>query len=185
MGTGFLYISATMADGAYPVMAHVKITKDNITLLETYTDESGNTQPFPIPAPDAYLTLDSAYQDPAYSTVDVTVSAPGFITVHIEGVEIVDTMTSILPVDMKPAVNGMTDEYITIPPIGLFMEHGPYPPPPPETRVLNQVLIPEYITVHLGIPSNTSARNIRVRFIDYIKNVMYTNRLTASESPYL
>lgn len=32
-------------------------------------------------------------------------------------------------------------------------------------------IIPEYITVHLGDPNDPSARNIRVPFIDYIKNV--------------
>ncbi|MDD3244448.1 MAG: peptidoglycan-binding protein, partial [Eubacteriales bacterium] len=32
-------------------------------------------------------------------------------------------------------------------------------------------IIPEYITVHLGDPDDTTARNIRVPFIDYIKNV--------------
>ncbi|MEE0968632.1 MAG: peptidoglycan-binding protein [Clostridia bacterium] len=31
--------------------------------------------------------------------------------------------------------------------------------------------IPDYITVHLGEPSDTSAPNVRIPFIDYIKNV--------------
>ena len=35
---------------------------------------------------------------------------------------------------------------------------------------LNTPVIPEYITVHLGLPDQP-AENIRVRFIDYIKNV--------------
>ena len=30
---------------------------------------------------------------------------------------------------------------------------------------------PEYITVHLGAPNDTSARNVTVSFRDYIKNV--------------
>ena len=33
------------------------------------------------------------------------------------------------------------------------------------------VQIPETITVHLGAPDDTSARNVRVPFVDYIKNV--------------
>ena len=33
------------------------------------------------------------------------------------------------------------------------------------------VTIPEYITVHLGAPNDQSARNVRVPFIDYVKNV--------------
>ena len=31
--------------------------------------------------------------------------------------------------------------------------------------------IPEYITVHLGLPDDSSAPNVTVPFIDYIKNV--------------
>lgn len=33
------------------------------------------------------------------------------------------------------------------------------------------VRIPDYITVHLGAPNDTSAPNVRVPFVDYIKNV--------------
>lgn len=32
-------------------------------------------------------------------------------------------------------------------------------------------IIPEYITVHLGTPGDTTAPNVRVPFVDYIKNV--------------
>jgi len=39
---------------------------------------------------------------------------------------------------------------------------------PPVERT---VFIPDFITVHLGAPTNTTARNVRVPFIDYIKNV--------------
>ncbi|MCL2062696.1 MAG: peptidoglycan-binding protein [Firmicutes bacterium] len=42
---------------------------------------------------------------------------------------------------------------------------------PVTTQVLPSVIIPDYITVHLGTPGNTSAANVRVRFIDYVKNV--------------
>ncbi|MCL2563548.1 MAG: peptidoglycan-binding protein [Oscillospiraceae bacterium] len=46
--------------------------------------------------------------------------------------------------------------------------------PPDATEVqgvAREVFIPEYIRVHLGAPTNTSARNVRVPFIDYVKNV--------------
>jgi hypothetical protein len=36
--------------------------------------------------------------------------------------------------------------------------------------VLPDVAIPDYITVHLGHP-DSAAKNARVKFIDYIKNV--------------
>jgi hypothetical protein len=41
----------------------------------------------------------------------------------------------------------------------------------PNIRVHNQVFIPDFITVHLGTPSNHAARNVRVAFPQYIKNV--------------
>ena len=45
------------------------------------------------------------------------------------------------------------------------------PQAPPVPFVLPSVIVPDYITVHLGVPSNSSAPNTRVRFIDYVKNV--------------
>lgn len=41
----------------------------------------------------------------------------------------------------------------------------------PEGRILSRVIIPEFITVHLGSPNNTNARNITITFPEYIKNV--------------
>ena len=41
----------------------------------------------------------------------------------------------------------------------------------PTQRVLPAVIVPDYITVHLGVPSDSNAQNVRVRFIDYVKNV--------------
>ena len=38
-------------------------------------------------------------------------------------------------------------------------------------RTASQVYVPKYITVHLGAPNNSSARNVTVSFRDYIKNV--------------
>jgi len=62
-----------------------------------------------------------------------------------------------------------------------FVPANPHQAPPPaepafagegdDPPVERQVFIPDFITVHLGAPTNTSARNVRVPFIDYIKNV--------------
>jgi len=41
----------------------------------------------------------------------------------------------------------------------------------PQPHVLASVVAPNYITVHLGTPGNTAAQNVRVRFMDYVKNV--------------
>ncbi len=196
MGIGFLQINATTSDGSLPVAnAQVQIIgTDGTPLYSVMTDANGMTQTFPLTTPDKSFTLDPYYNQPAYSAVNVVVSAPGFITQHINVVEIVDTETAILPVNMKPLPQGQTsgDTFIDIPPIGLLtLPQGTPEGPsdiPVEARVLSAVLIPDYITVHLGVPSDASARNVRVRFSDYIKNVtsseIYstwpTNSLTAN-----
>lgn len=47
----------------------------------------------------------------------------------------------------------------------------PLPPPPSGFVVLPAPVIPEFIVVHAGVPTNTGAPNYTVRFRDYIKNV--------------
>lgn len=177
MGTGYLKIQADTADGALPVAgAHVVIrdTKGNI-LYETETDANGSTKKFPLPAPPKELSLDKNYNRPAYSVYDVDVMAPGFVSKHIHSVEILDTQTSILPVHMEPLVdeyNPVTDEDIHITPNALvtphqFAQRGTSVSP----FVLKEVVIPDYITVHLGAFNDASAQNVRVKFPEYVANV--------------
>lgn len=213
MGTGYLIVQARTGDDSLPVRnAHVTLfDREHKSLYETYTDANGNTGSLPLPAPDKKYTLDPAFLRPAYSVWDVDVEAGGFISLHIHGVEVVDTQTSILPADMLPLSdepNPVTDLDVNIPPLDInstepsrqatpppnisdnasagtlsVLSSPPVPPSAasaaapaqtittPSGFVLGDVIIPDYITVHLGTPSNASARNVRVKFIDYIKNV--------------
>ena len=62
---------------------------------------------------------------------------------------------------------------IVIPEHSLFTGDGGSGPDPMENcvpRVLDRVIIPKNITVHLGKPA-ASARNVTVSFRDYIANV--------------
>lgn len=176
MGTGYLTVQAKTGNDALPVSnAHVILYDTNgDARYETYTDASGNTEHLSLPAPDKQYTLDPSYGKPAYSLWDVDVEKAGFATSHIHGVEVVDTQTAILPVNMEPLVDEpfpKMDVYIDIPPVGLLLPDSSQVGPQ-SARVLRQVVIPDYITVHLGAPNNASARNVRVRFPDYIKNVV-------------
>ena len=76
----------------------------------------------------------------------------------------------IPPPAIPPAVTPMTVENeIPAPneiPPGQFRAQ-----PSPAQSPFGGVFIPDYITVHLGTPTNASARNVRVKFTDYIKNV--------------
>jgi len=173
MGTGYLKIQTRAADGAMAVGdARVVLLDDaGNVLFETYTDQNGDTQALALPAPDVALTLDPEYNQPAYSTWTVAVEKDGFVTTWVRGVEVVDTATAILPVNMEPGTNTRSVQEIRIPPIGLFATQRDQTGKEPTLKVLEEVIIPDYITVHLGGPDNTSARNVRVRFTDYIKNV--------------
>ena len=181
--------------------AHVIICRANGTILyDTYTDENGNTGYFSLPAPNVQLTLDPNYNQSAYSVYDIDVEAEGFVSSHIRDVEIVDTQTAILPVVLDPLAeepHPVTETDITIPPVALLSNEPKQhsagmevmsPQPPHAIPVMaaergaratqtapvtsfREVVIPDYITVHLGVPSNTSARNVRVKFSDYVKNV--------------
>jgi peptidoglycan hydrolase-like protein with peptidoglycan-binding domain len=175
MGTGFLEIVVTTATGSLPVtQASVIVSDGDIVLYQMTTDESGLTDTVPLETPPVAYTLDVNYTDAPYSVCDVRVEACGFMTTIIHGVEIFDTETSILPVNMLPALEDGQIQEIYIPthklvrpPEERFMEG---PDESAMARILREVIIPSHITVHLGRPDRP-ARNIRVPFPYYIKNV--------------
>ena len=217
MNTGYLTIHVTTGDEALPVgNARVTIRRtDGTVLYDTRTDADGNTGYFALEAPDARLTLDPYYTQPAYSVYDADVSATGYVTCHVHDVEIVDTQTAILPVALEPSVDepgAVTDIDIDLPPVALLLtEEKKHLPPPiqnraevfsafmekpvaespmagaipaanipargyiaaqsPAARSERTVIIPDYITVHLGPPSSTGAKNVKVKFPEYVKNV--------------
>ena len=79
---------------------------------------------------------------------------------------------------MIPLTEGEDFERIVIPAHTLF---GDYPEKIPEDEikpmdetgeiVLSRVVVPEYVVVHDGVPSDSTAANYYVRYRDYIKNV--------------
>ena len=213
MGMGYLRVEVHTAYDALPISgATITVSNHNgKTLYESVTNEDGMAGPVRLSAPDKKYTLDPYYKGIPYSTYNVIISAPGYLTRHIKGVYIEDTQTNVLIEEMTPLTEGYmydTDEYIdeplhnlankeqrnqsAPPPIARMANVMAGPPPsmasgagantmadpPPLARapggggtIGQAVRIPEFITVHLGHFSNTSARNVRVRFADYIKNV--------------
>ena len=173
MGTGFLEVVTTTAIGALPIPhARITVSQNGNTLAEFDTDGSGIGRAVPLEAPALALTLDPEYEGAPYALYDVVAAAPGFVTVTIRGVEILDTETSILPINMVPFLTeGNTQEFdvgvhnLTSTEDRAMERPGPFTP-----RVLSEVIIPEFITVHLGRPDRV-ARNVRVPFPYYIKNV--------------
>ncbi|MCL2603086.1 MAG: peptidoglycan-binding protein [Defluviitaleaceae bacterium] len=173
MGTGFLEVVTSTGFGALPVPhAQITVSQNGNVLHEFQTDESGIGNSITLDAPDIGLTLDYDFMGVPYGLYDVKAEAPGFTPAVRHGLEILDTETSILPISMVPLVEeGQVSDleigYHNLTSTeGRSMERpGPFMP-----RVLSEVIIPEFITVHLGRPDRP-ARNVRVPFPYYIKNV--------------
>lgn len=177
MGYGHLIVSLTIEDQAMPISyANVIILDENNNELYTLkTDESGNTPKVELQAPDKYHTLQPEAVVP-YSMYNININAQGYYDVIIKGVKILDTSLTIQPVNMvalpkgeetrvnKPIIIDEGEHHLRNPQTRFILT------PPAAPRILRDVVIPQYITVHLGRPE-VYATNVRVPFKDYIKNV--------------
>lgn len=174
MGQGKLTIRATTGSGGAPIEnAQVTVSQAGTTLYQMVTNQNGLTDPMGIQAPDAAGTLTPSGIGPWYATVDVEVTAAGYVSKRIEGVQIFDGQGSTLPVDMTPSLQRRAAAPVVIPANNLHSSEARVQEGSAQSRRsrrLGQVMIPETIVVHLGRPAD-SARNIRVPFVDYIKNV--------------
>lgn len=140
------------------------------------TNAGGHTPALSVQAPATSAGLDPWYPGNAYSLYNVAVSAPGYTTVMVEGVQVFSGITSILPVHLTETPDMARSggvEIISIPPSVLNSPADRTPASEPEEmagRIQQRVFIPASIRVHLGSP-NAAARNVIVSFPDYIKNV--------------
>lgn len=143
------------------------------------TDSSGQSETVSLQTPPLEYSMQPGEGQP-YSEVNIQITAPGFEPVLISGTEILPEETAIQPVEMLPQPTGENqgEEDIVIPAHTLFAE---YPEKIPEDEikpinetgeiVLSRVVVPEYVVVHNGVPTDSTAANYYVRYSDYIKNV--------------
>ncbi len=185
--TGSLKVSVTKAGQQEPIENATIIIADMQApdnILQTLTtNQSGQTPVISLPAPPVSLSLNpeeninTPGSEPPYASYIIRVTAPGYEPVEIQGTEILDGVLSLQAVALPPATAG-AEELIDIPYHTLY---GSYPAKIPEAEikpitnsgeiVLEQVVIPEFIIVHDGVPDDRSAPNYYVRYKDYIKNV--------------
>ena len=180
--TGGLQINVTSDIGLVPIrnaVISISYTGTPETTLETLeTDISGQAEEVQLSAPPLSYSLTPESPMP-YSEYNVTVEAPGYEPVMISGVEVLPDVTAVQNIRMTPTETSReAEEIITIPDHTLY---GEYPPKIPEDEikpmdetgeiVLSRVVVPEYVVVHDGVPSDSSAPNYYVRYKDYIKNV--------------
>lgn len=156
-------------------------TNGNTTTLidEISTASTGQTDVIELPAPPRAYSEESGSPRP-YAEYNLTIRAEGFEPVQIVGTEVLPDVVALQNVQMLPMLQAepQTAETFVIPDHTLY---GIYPPKIVEDEVkemagsgeivLSSVVIPEFIVVHDGTPTNTSAQNYYVRYRDYIKNV--------------
>lgn len=179
---GKLQINVTSTLGFIPVRdARVTITlsgQPDTVVEELDTNISGQTAEVELPAPALDYSLEPGDVQP-YADYDISITAPGYESVVVEGVQVLPEVESFQPVSMAPQeVETAQEEDIQIPPHTLFYD---YPPKIEEDEikpmdedgeiVLSRVVVPETIVVHDGLPNDASAPNYYVPYRDYIKNV--------------
>ena len=179
---GFLQIQAVSDNNQMPVSdATIEIAntgEPNTPLEQIKTDADGITERISLNAPPLEYSMEPTDNQP-YSEYNLKISAPGYKGIIISGVQIFSGETGLQNIRMTPAV---TDEPLYNPTvIGGHTLLEFYPPKiaeaeikPMEERgeiVLSRVVVPEYIVVHDGAPTDTSALDYYVPFQEYIKNV--------------
>ncbi len=174
MVKGYLLVNVYCDTIANPVKgAIVKVLKDDNEITRKTTNEDGQTNKISLETVDKSYSLEDQNLVRPYETYDIEVSALGLTPTKINGVQILDGETSIQNIYITSIDENSEEVVSTITPNTLWENESPniIDPEDTSTYVLDKVIIPEKITVHDGIPSNTSAPNYAVPFVDYVKNV--------------
>lgn len=180
MPNGNLRVYTTVAGQSAP-LAGVVVTiwdESGAQRARILTDDSGASPDISLSAPDRALSLDESNTTVRpYAVYRLTASLEGWRTQTIDGVQIFDGQTAVARLEFLPndvALASVRQADVSIPEHPLFIGGGSSAPAPQgeplDARVLNEVVIPRTITVHLGAPTS-SARNVTVSFQDYIANV--------------
>jgi len=178
---GFLNVNVRSVRNAQPIAgATVTIARPNTVIEVLNTDPAGQTETVELATPPIEYSEEVLGVKP-YSEYQLKVEAPGFENVIINGVQMLPTSTAIQEIRMRATVTEQTPgpQNIDIEPHTLW---GVFPPQIPESEVkplpdgdgfivLPEPVIPEYMVVHLGVPSDSSAANVWVPFKEYITNV--------------
>lgn len=179
---GILRIDVETPSGRLPIedaAVEISFTGDPTGRVEQVTtNSSGQTEGIRLPTPPLEYSMQPSEQQP-YAEYTIQVSARGYIPVNVSGIQLLSGETSVQRVRLVPEdadVSPVTD--IVIPANTLF---GNFPPKIPEDEikpleetgeiVLSRVVVPEYVVVHDGVPTDSTARDYYVTFKDYIKNV--------------
>lgn len=180
--TGKLQVNVTGRRGSVPIRdAKIQLyyTGDPTSQIEELqTNESGQTQQVELATPPLEYSMQPNQQQP-YAEYTIQVTAKGYYPLNISAIDVLPNETAIQEVELEAIEEEEeAQENIVIPAHTLY---GDYPPKIAESEikplaetgeiVLSRVVVPEYIIVHDGVPTDSTANNYYVRYKDYIKNV--------------
>lgn len=180
---GRLQVNVTSTIGLQPIQnARVQIsyTAEAAPAIESITtNSSGQTETVSLNAPPLEYSMQPDQPQP-FSEYTVNVQAEGYRPVEVSAIDVFSGETSVQNIQMEPleVSEGSGEKNIVVPPNTLW---GDFPPKIPEDEikpvtetgeiVLSRVVIPEYVVVHDGPPTDARATDYYVRYRDYIKNV--------------
>lgn len=179
--TGGLRVRVISSVTSYPIEnAVISISytgnPDNI-IEQVRTDSSGQTELLSLSAPPLEYSMEPGIEQP-YSEYTLTVTAEGFEPFDISGTEVLPDTNSVQEIRLDPITPQGEGTNLVIPAHTLY---GNYPPKIAEAEikplgefgeiVLSKVVVPEFVVVHDGAPTDTTAQNYYVRYRDYVKNV--------------
>lgn len=179
---GKLKIAVTTGENYEPI-SNVRIEianmgEPNQTLEVLETDVSGQSDTVELDAPPLEYSMEPTDNQP-YSEYNLKLSADGYEEQIITGVQIFSGETGLQAIRLTPSIPNQ-DVYNPIV-IGGHTLWEFYPPKiaEPETKplaesgeiVLRRVVVPETIVVHDGVPTDPTATDYYVPYLDYIKNV--------------
>ena len=178
---GGLQIQVETPSGRLPIQdAEVEVSytgEPESAIEKVTTNSSGQTERLELKTPPLEFSMEPSEQQP-YAEYTIQVRAKGFVPVNVSGIQVLPGETAVQRVRLAPEESDINPISIVIPANTLF---GNFPPKIPEDEikpieesgeiVLSRVVVPEYVIVHDGAPSDNTARDYYVTYRDYIKNV--------------
>lgn len=176
MQTGNLIVSVYSDTIANPIAnATVTILKDDNVITTLKTNEDGKTEIITLDTVPIEYSEEEQYEVRPYEIYNVSVEALGLTPTRVNGVQIFPGITSFQNIYLTSIDDKQTE---TITDIDSNTLWGDYPEQIKDEEedlispfVLKRVVIPSSIIVHDGTPSNNSASNYTVDFVEYVKNV--------------
>ena len=161
MMNGILRIQTYRPRQSAPVEGVTVVITGSGFTAHRITDAEGNAEDVAICAPACALSLDENNTTTLpYAVCSLTARKPGYRTVRIQGIQIFAGQVTLARPEMIPDTEegkDIANPPVIIPTHALFAGNGGSGPSPTEhctgSRVLDRVIVPKNITVHLGRPA--------------------------------